>query len=105
MKASRVPSLLSVLFDDFRQHLVLVLLFLAVITSAMAIIYVSHSHRLLTSERDNLLSARDELDIEWRHLQIEQNTLTEHNRVARIAEQRLNMIRAEADNEVLVPWQ
>ena len=105
MKASRVPALVSVLFDDFRQHLVLVLLFLMPITSALAVIYVSHGHRLLTIERDELLSERDALDIEWRHLQIEQNTLTEHNRVERIAEQRLNMVRAEAEQEVLVPWQ
>ncbi|RWU11137.1 cell division protein FtsL [Pseudidiomarina gelatinasegens] len=105
MKASRVPALVSVLFDDFRQHLVLVLLFLMAITSALAVIYVSHGHRLLTIERDELLSERDALDIEWRHLQIEQNTLTEHNRVERIAEQRLNMVRAEAEQEVLVPWQ
>ncbi|RZQ56149.1 cell division protein FtsL [Pseudidiomarina tainanensis] len=105
MKASRVPALLTVLFEDLRQHLVLVLLFLMVIGSAMAVIYVSHSHRLLTIERDDLLSQRDEIDIEWRHLQIEQNTLTEHNRVERIAQQRLNMVRAEAEQEVLVPWQ
>ncbi|WP_417663777.1 cell division protein FtsL [Pseudidiomarina donghaiensis] len=105
MKASRVPSLVSVLFDDFRQHLMLVLLFLAVIATALSVIYVSHGHRLLTSERDELLSARDDLDIEWRHLQIEQNTLTEHSRVARIAEERLNMVRAVAEQEVLVPWQ
>ena len=87
MKASRVPALVSVLFDDFRQHLVLVLLFLMAITSALAVIYVSHGHRLLTIERDELLSERDALDIE------------------RIAEQRLNMVRAEAEQEVLVPWQ
>lgn len=105
MKSKRVPALISVLWDDLRQHLVLVLLFLMVIGSAMAVIYVSHSHRLLTIERDQLLSQRDDIDIEWRHLQIEQNTLTEHNRVERIAQQRLGMVRPEPEQEVLVPWQ
>lgn len=105
MKSKRVPALISVLWDDLRQHLVLVLLFLMVIGSAMVVIYVSHSHRLLTIERDQLLSQRDDIDIEWRHLQIEQNTLTEHNRVERIAQQRLGMVRPEPEQEVLVPWQ
>lgn len=105
MKSRRVPALISVLWDDLRQHFVLVLLFLLVIASAMAVIYVSHSHRLLTIERDQLLSQRDDIDIEWRHLQIEQNTLTEHNRVERIAQQRLGMVRPEPEQEVLIPWQ
>ncbi|SDB17960.1 cell division protein FtsL [Pseudidiomarina indica] len=105
MKSRRVPALISVLWDDLRQHFVLVLLFLMVIASAMAVIYVSHSHRLLTIERDQLLSQRDDIDIEWRHLQIEQNTLTEHNRVERIAQQRLGMVRPEPEQEVLIPWQ
>lgn len=105
MKASRVPNLLSVLLEDIRQQLMLVVLFVAVIASALAVIYVSHSHRLLTIERDDLLSQRDDIDIEWRHLQIEQNTLTEHIRVERIAQQQLDMVRPEADQEVLVPWQ
>lgn len=104
MKPSRVPGLFSVMLADLRQHWLLVLLLLATIGSALAVIYVAHSHRLLTIERDQLLSQRDQLDIEYRHLQIEQNTLTEHNRVERIAEQRLEMVKPEGKREVLVPW-
>ena len=105
MKPSRVPGLLSVMFTDIRQHWMLVLLCMAIVLSALAVIYVSHSHRLQTIERDRLLSERDDLDIEYRHLQIEQNTLTQHNRVERIAEQQLDMVRPEGKKEVLVPWQ
>ncbi|MDT7525934.1 MULTISPECIES: cell division protein FtsL [Idiomarinaceae] len=104
MKASRVPALSMVIVDDLRQHLLLVLLFLALVASALAVIYVAHGHRLLVTERDQLLSERDQIDIEWRHLQIEQNTLTEHSRVERIAVQQLEMVRPQADEEVLVPW-
>ncbi|MDX1705226.1 cell division protein FtsL [Pseudidiomarina sp.] len=105
MTTSRVPALFSVMFDDIRQQLLLVVLFLAVVMSSLTVIYVAHAHRLITTERDNLLSDRDNLDIEWRHLQIEQNALTEHSRVERIAEQRLDMVRPEGKQEVLVPWQ
>ncbi|RUO78536.1 cell division protein FtsL [Pseudidiomarina taiwanensis] len=104
MKASRVPSLVTVIWTDMRRHLLLVVLFTTLILSALSIIYVSHSHRLLIAERDRLLSERDQLDIEWRHLQIEQTALTEHSRVERIAEQRLDMVRPEGEQEVLVPW-
>ncbi|HET8817646.1 MAG TPA: cell division protein FtsL [Pseudidiomarina sp.] len=105
MTTSRVPGLISVLMDDLRQQFVLVLLFIMVIVSALTVIYVAHAHRQLTIERDELLSARDQLDIEWRHLQIEETSLTEHSRIERIAEQRLDMVRPEGQQEVLVPWQ
>ncbi|WP_258807422.1 cell division protein FtsL [Pseudidiomarina sp. CB1] len=105
MTTSRVPSLLTVLFSDLRQQKLVLLLFVCIITTAFAVIYVAHANRLLTIKRDDLLSQRDQIDIEWRHLQIEQTALTEHSRVERIASQRLGMIRPEGKQEVLIPWQ
>ena len=104
-RASRVPGLLNVLFSDLRQQKLALVLFGCILASAFAVIYVAHTNRLLTIERDELLSQRDQIDIEWRHLQIEQTTLTEHSRVERIASQRLGMVRPEGKQEVLVPWQ
>jgi cell division protein FtsL len=105
MTTSRVPSLLTVLFSDLRQQKLVLLLFTCIIATAFTVIYVAHANRLLTIERDELLSQRDQIDIEWRHLQIEQTALTEHSRVERIASQRLGMVRPEGEQEVLVPWQ
>ncbi|WP_417682270.1 cell division protein FtsL [Pseudidiomarina aquimaris] len=105
MTTSRVPSLLTVLFSDLRRQKLVLLLFVCIIATAFAVIYVAHANRLLTIERDDLLSQRDQIDIEWRHLQIEQTALTEHSRVERIASQRLGMVRPEGEQEVLVPWQ
>ncbi|MDN7124328.1 cell division protein FtsL [Pseudidiomarina terrestris] len=105
MTNSRVPTLLSVLFNDLRQQKLVILLFACILASALAVIYIAHANRLLTIERDDLLSQRDQIDIEWRHLQIEQTALTEHSRVERIASQRLGMVRPEGKQEVLVPWQ
>lgn len=105
MTTKRAPSMLSLWLDDLKHFPLLVLLFLLVIATAMSIIYVSHSHRQLTINRDELGSVRDQLDIEWRHLTIEQNALTEHSRIERIAMQQLNMVRPEPEQEVLVPWQ
>ncbi|MFC0445858.1 cell division protein FtsL [Pseudidiomarina halophila] len=105
MTSSRVPSLLTVLFNDLQQQKLVLLLFSCILATALGVIYVAHANRLLTIERDELLSQRDQIDIEWRHLQIEQTALTEHSRVERIARQRLGMVRPEGEQEVLVPWQ
>lgn len=105
MTTTRAPSMLVLWRDDLVRFPVLILLFIAVVASALTIIYVAHSHRQITIARDELSSTRDQLDIEWRHLTIEQNALTEHSRVERIAMKQLNMVRPEPEQEVLVPWQ
>ena len=105
MTTSRVPNLIAVLLTDLRRQKLVLLLMVVILATAFSVIYIAHSNRLLTIERDTLLSQRDEIDIEWPHLQIEQTTLTEHSRVERIASQRLDMVRPEGEQEVLVPWQ
>lgn len=105
MKTSRVPALISVMLDDLRNQLIVLLLFITVIFTALTVIYIANANRNLTTQRDVLLSQRDQIDIEWRHLQIEQSALTEHSRVERIAQQRLDMVRPTGEQEVLVPWQ
>lgn len=104
MTAKRVPNMLALWRHDARQYAVPLVLFVLVVTTALGIIYVAHVNRVLTIERDQLSQARDQLDIEWRHLLIEQNALTEHSRVERIAMEQLNMVRPQPQQEVLVPW-
>ncbi len=78
---------------------------LLVMMTALSVIYIAHQNRQLTAARDQLLSNRDLLDREWRHLVIEQNALTEHSRVERIAQEQLGMIDITGEREVVVPWQ
>ncbi|EKE85342.1 cell division protein FtsL [Idiomarina xiamenensis] len=104
MKHKRVPSLLNIIRYDLKRQWLALLLFITVLSSALMVIYVAHLNRNLIGERDQLQQARDQLDIEWRHLTIEQNALTEHSRVERIAQRQLQMSRPEATEEVLVPW-
>lgn len=104
MTAKRVPNMLALWRHDARLYVVPLVLFVLVVTTALSIIYVAHVNRVLTIERDQLSQARDQLDIEWRHLLIEQNALTEHSRVERIAMEQLNMVRPQPQQEVLVPW-
>lgn len=105
MTKQRYPSLMKMLLQDLLQHKWVLLLSVVVIGNALSIVYIAHLNRQLTSERDDLLSYRDTLDSEWRHLVVEQNALTEHSRVERIAQEQLGMRDVEPEQEVLVSWQ
>lgn len=79
-------------------------LILAIVTviSAMAVIVVTHSTRQKTSEYNQLMAEQDKLDIEWRNLLLEQNTLMEHSRIEALARGKLDMQRPEPSKEKLV---
>ncbi|KPD24203.1 MULTISPECIES: cell division protein FtsL [Idiomarina] len=104
MTKQRYPSLTKMVLQDLVQHKWVVLLGVVVVFNALSIVYVAHLNRQLTAERDDLLSYRDTLDREWRHLVIEQNALTEHSRVERIAQQQLGMRDVTSETEVMVSW-
>ncbi|MDV6316001.1 cell division protein FtsL [Idiomarina sp. HP20-50] len=104
MTNQRYPNLTTMLLQDLLRHKWVVLLSVVVIVNALSIVYISHLNRKLTAERDDMLSYRDKLDREWRHLVIEQNALTEHSRVERIAQEQLGMRDVKSEQEVLVSW-
>lgn len=69
----------------------LVALLLAVLTSAIAVVFSRHSHRQAYVELSKLQKQRDEFNVEFRRLQTEQATVSETNRIVGIATQKLNM--------------
>ena len=61
------------------QPLLLTVVFAAVcVVSALALIYTRHESRKLFVELEQLTAERDELNIEWGQLQIEQSTWATH---------------------------
>ena len=80
-----------------RQPFALVLVFAIVcVTSAMALIYTKHESRKLFVELESLTQERDELNIEWGQLQIEQSTWATHARIEQVATDDLELMRPEA---------
>ncbi|MEO1202235.1 MAG: cell division protein FtsL [Pseudomonadota bacterium] len=80
-----------------RQPVLLLLVFAFVCTvSAMALVYTKHESRRLFIELEALTQERDELDIEWGQLQIEQSTWARHARIENLAQQRLGLERPDA---------
>ena len=84
------------------SRFLLVAMILASIASAIGVVYARHRHRLLFVELAKLEKVRDELNIEFGRLQLEQATVAESNRVDQIARLRLGMKFPEAGDIVVV---
>ena len=91
----------SILKDLSKYKLTLALLLLNV-ASAVAVVHWAQLNRQLVIQQDVLLQQRDDADLHWRHLLLEQRALAEHSRVEQIARERLNMDKPSTDDEVVV---
>ena len=80
----------------------LALLLAANIVSAVVVVHARHQHRQRFVELTKLEKARDELNIEFGRLQLEQATWAESNRVDQVARNRLGMVFPQADEIVEV---
>lgn len=82
----------------------LVLLATAVIGSGIAVVHARQQHRQAYVELTRLERSRDELNIEFSRLQLEQATWSETNRIEQIATERVGMRFPEgAEVVVLTP--
>lgn len=83
---------------------VLALLIVAIIGSAISVIYAKHLNRKSFTLLQALQFERDEMNIEWGQLQLEQSTFATHNVIERAARERLNMeLPSQKDIERLRP--
>ena len=83
-------------------RVLIVVLLLANIASAIAVVYARHEHRQLFVDFKRLVRDRDELNIDFGRLQLEQATWAESNRIDQVARNRLGMVFPEADETVVV---
>ena len=76
------------------QPMLLTIVFAIVcVMSAMAQVYTKHESRKLFIELEQLTTERDELNIEWGQLQIEQSTWATHARIEKVAADELALVR------------
>ena len=77
-----------------RQPFLLVVVFAVVcVISAIALVYTKHESRKLFVELESLTHERDELNIEWGQLQIEQSTWATHSRIEQVVTEDLSLVR------------
>lgn len=95
-------NLARIVLLDLWHHKWMLLLVVAVMASAITIVYTSHVNRKYISQWDQMLQERDRLDIEWRNLLLEEQSQSEHSRITRIASKELEMSRPLPKEEVVV---
>jgi cell division protein FtsL len=83
-------------------RLLLAVLLVANVASAIGVVHARHRHRQLFVELSALEKARDELNIEFGRLQLEQATWAESNRVDQLARAKLGMKFPETGEIVVV---
>jgi len=83
-------------------RVLLAVLIVANVLSAIGVVFARHEHRQLFIALSRLEKARDELNIEFGRLQLEQATWAESNRIDQVARERLGMKFPEAGDIVVV---
>ena len=89
-----------------RHPFLLLLVFAGIcVLSAMALVYTKHESRKLFVELESLTHERDELNIEWGQLQIEQSTWATHARIEQVATETLSLVRPGSDEIYVIERQ
>ena len=84
------------------MRIILAVLLAASVITAIGVVHARHQHRQLFVELTRLEHERDELNIEFGRLQLEQATWAESNRIDQVARERLGMKFPEAAEIVVV---
>ena len=82
--------------------MIVVALGIALFVSAVATVYVQHHRRMQFVELRKLERERDAMQVEWGQLQLEQSTWATHERIERLALEKLDLHMPPAAQVVLV---
>jgi cell division protein FtsL len=87
-----------------RQRILLVatVLFVAVMATAIGLVYSKHKTRKLFVELQQLNKEVVSLNTEWGRLQLEQSAWSDHGRIEQIARERLGMVIPEAEQVAFI---
>jgi cell division protein FtsL len=78
------------------------LLLIMVFISALGLLDVRYNHGLAFAQVQIEEQQRDELNEQWRQLRLEHSTLTKHERIEQLAQQKLNMHIPELQHTVII---
>lgn len=74
-----------------RHGLLMGVLAVAVLASALAVVRAKHENRKLFAELQVLAAQRDQLEVDWSRLQIEQSVWSSHARVEQLGREQMHM--------------
>ena len=78
------------------------ILIIAMFISAFTLIVMSHEQRRLYAELETLEQQREQLDVEWRRLRLEQRVMAEHSRLEEVARTKIGMKTLDIKSERIV---
>lgn len=84
------------------MRLVALLLWVGCLLSAIGVVQTEHRERKYVLALEKAIQHRDELEIEWERLQLEEAALAAHGRVDAIARERLRMAPPGRDAVLMV---
>ncbi len=79
------------------------ILSLAVVATAIACIYARHESRKQFTQLQSLIAERDNFEVEWGKLKIEQSTWSTHARVEQLARDKMQMLNPVPTDVRMVP--
>ncbi len=82
--------------------LFIMILLIVTFVSAISVVYVKHYNRKLFVELQQMEKQRDDMEVEWGKLQLEQNTWATHARIERIAKEKLQMITPDTSDVIFI---
>lgn len=80
----------------------MVILTVLVIFSALGVVYSAYKYRQLFNQHQQFSQQRDQLQVEWGQLLLEQSALSAHNRIEKIVTGQLGMYVPAPDEIVVV---
>ncbi|MDX1334145.1 MAG: cell division protein FtsL [Gammaproteobacteria bacterium] len=83
------------------RFFVLAVIVVFLISTAVGVVYARHESRKLFVELQKLERERDDLNIEWGRLQLEQGAWSSHGRIEGIAREKLEMRMPDASTMVI----
>ncbi|WP_394172680.1 cell division protein FtsL [Thalassotalea litorea] len=95
-------GLVRQIWQDIRHYKMTYVLMFVLLLSAFSVIYFTHLNRQTTTQLDQLLSQKDQLNIQWRNLILEQSALAEHSEIEQKAHSFLMMTRPLAKEEKII---
>ena len=101
-QATKRSNVLRWLLLGVRQNAVLFVMLLVLMVSATAIVLVSFESRLAFQELQQQLELKNDIEVKWGQLLIEQSTLGVDDRIERKASEELDMKVPDWSNVVVV---
>ncbi len=96
------PQLGRLILQDLKHAKLRWFLAIALMGSAFFVVQMAYENRQLTAQLEELKEQGDALNVEWRHLMLEEAALAEHSRVSQIASKELEMVRPSLQEQTLV---